>query len=233
MLDFIKNLFNGILSFFAGLFSGFTRLTSGLKSQKDQPDQAAIKPASNGKKRKSKGYFMELDEETEVQPFDGSQVISNPVAAAKSAAKELAKAAEPVAAKVTAATKELAKTAEPVAAKVTATKEPAKEPAKSGEPATAKVTATKEPAKTQESATAKSGKVKLKPEEVELVQTAEGVRAEPAKPATPISPNGQSHTETTFAPKYLIPSNSSNSRRRPGPNMNPFLDMARQVNTRS
>ena len=212
MLDFIKNLFNGILSFFAGLFSGFTRLTSGLKSQKDQPDQAAIKPASNGKKRKSKGYFMELDEETEVQPFDGSQVISNPVAAAKSAAKELAKAAEPVAAKVTAATKELAKTAEPVAAKVTATKEPAK---------------------TQESATAKSGKVKLKPEEVELVQTAEGVRAEPAKPATPISPNGQSHTETTFAPKYLIPSNSSNSRRRPGPNMNPFLDMARQVNTRS
>lgn len=44
------------------------------------------------------------------------------------------------------------------------------------------------------------------------------------KPATP--------TETTFAPKYLIPSgNASNGRRRPGANMNSYLDMARQVKT--
>ncbi|MGH1393076.1 MAG: hypothetical protein ACRAVC_03450 [Trichormus sp.] len=44
------------------------------------------------------------------------------------------------------------------------------------------------------------------------------------KPATP--------TETTFAPKYLIPSvSASNGRRRPGANMNSYLDMARQVKT--
>lgn len=36
-------------------------------------------------------------------------------------------------------------------------------------------------------------------------------------------------TETNFATKYLIPTN--NPRRRPGVNMNVFLDMARQVKT--
>ena len=36
-------------------------------------------------------------------------------------------------------------------------------------------------------------------------------------------------TETNFATKYLIPTNSP--RRRPGVNMNVFLDMARQVKT--
>lgn len=68
---------------------------------------------------------------------------------------------------------------------------------------------------------------------VELIQDAEGVMAVPAKreksPAA--STNGQTPTETTFAPKYLAPDTSSNSRRRPGPSMNPFLDMARQVKT--
>jgi hypothetical protein len=221
MLDFIKNLFNGILSFFAGLFSGFARLTGGKKSQEGQPNnQAAIKPA-NAKKRKTKGYFMELDEEAEA---NGSQILSSSVAAAKSAAQELAKAAEPVTAKVTAATQELAKNVEAVATK------PAKEPAKAAAAVATKPA--KEPAKTSEPKGAKSGKIQLKPDEVELVQTAEGLKAEPAKPAkAPVSPNGQAHAETTFAPKYLIPTNSSNSRRRPGPNMNPFLDMARQVKT--
>ena len=51
-------------------------------------------------------------------------------------------------------------------------------------------------------------------------QPAKAIKAEPAKPVVP--------TETTFAPKYLIPS-SSNDRRRPGANMNTYMDMARQV----
>lgn len=46
------------------------------------------------------------------------------------------------------------------------------------------------------------------------------IKAEPAKPAA--------STETTFAPKYLMPS-YSNGRRRPGVNMNTYMDMARQV----
>jgi hypothetical protein len=46
-------------------------------------------------------------------------------------------------------------------------------------------------------------------------------KAEPVKIAVP--------TETNFATKYLLPMN--NPRRRPGVNMNFFLDMARQVKT--
>jgi len=45
-----------------------------------------------------------------------------------------------------------------------------------------------------------------------------------AEPVTISAP-----TETNFATKYLIPKNTP--RRRPGVNMNSFLDMARQVKT--
>lgn len=101
--------------------------------------------------------------------------------------------------------------------------------AKTSKPAVASQPAKKEePAKTPEPATAQAASV-------ELVQTAEGVKAQPAeKPAKKqaASTNGQQQTETTFAPKYLAPSaNISDGRRRPGPNMNSFLDMARQVKT--
>ncbi|MDD1414237.1 hypothetical protein MEN41_06105 [Dolichospermum sp. ST_con] len=49
-------------------------------------------------------------------------------------------------------------------------------------------------------------------------------KTEPVKPVKIAVP-----TETNFATKYLIPTN--NPRRRPGVNMNTFLDMARQVKT--
>ena len=68
--------------------------------------------------------------------------------------------------------------------------------------------------------------------EVELVQTAEGVKAQAVKPTKPVKAIADSNGKaaSTFAPKYLIPS-ASNSRRRPGANMSSFLDMARQVKT--
>ncbi len=175
MINSIKNLFTGILSFLTGILGG-------KKSQKTQPSiKAAEKQvAASAKPRKSKGYFMELDEADEVKPVEIKQQ-----------------------------------------AKVTAPKMP--------EPVVAAKPAKTEPAKTPDgSANAQAAKV-------ELVQTAEGVKAVPAKPAKALlaSANGQSQTETTFAPKYLSPSASSNGRRRPGPNMNPFLDMARQVKSPS
>ena len=73
---------------------------------------------------------------------------------------------------------------------------------------------------------------KAKPAEVELVQTAKGVKAQPAKKskASAASVTPEQPKETTFAPKYLVPTNS-NGRRRPGANMSSFLDMARQVKT--
>lgn len=108
----------------------------------------------------------------------------------------------------------LATTTKPV------TEEPAKTPV-----ATAAKSKKEEPAKTDvATASAQSAKI-------ELVQTAEGVKAVPAEKSSVASKNGQAPTETTFAPKYLAPTGSSNSRRRPGPSMNPFLDMARQIKT--
>lgn len=98
------------------------------------------------------------------------------------------------------------------------------EPVKTPVAATAAKPAKEEPAKTDAAASAQSAKV-------ELVQTAEGVKPVPAENKPAASKNGQAPAETTFAPKYLAPTGSSNSRRRPGPSMNPFLDMARQVKT--
>ena len=97
--------------------------------------------------------------------------------------------------------------------------------AKTPEPVAVELTSSK-PAKTAEP-------VKNVPApKIELVQTAEGVKAELAKPVSSSAgnTNGQKPTETTFAPKYLAPTTTS-KRRRPGPNMNTFLDMARQVKT--
>jgi gas vesicle protein len=81
----------------------------------------------------------------------------------------------------------------------------------------------------QNSDTSTNGKAPKAEPNVELVQTAKGVKPEPAK-ASAKKILEQPQTESTFAPKYLTPS-SNNGRRRPGPNMNPFLDMARQVKT--
>ncbi|TAF09358.1 MAG: hypothetical protein EAZ77_05365 [Nostocales cyanobacterium] len=54
-------------------------------------------------------------------------------------------------------------------------------------------------------------------------ETATPAKATTAEPAKPVAP-----TETTFAPQYLVPSYSG-TRRRPGANMNTYLDMARQA----
>jgi len=126
------------------------------------------------------------------------------------------------------------KKAEPVKAQQSQDKKP--EPAKTQQSQEKKP----EPAKVEASTAKKdSPKPEKKSEEkteaaaiaqrpkVELVQTAKGVEAVPA------TTNGKvpSSNETTFAPKYLNPVTSSQSRRRPGPSMSNFMDMARQVKT--
>lgn len=204
MIGFIKNIFSGILSFFIGLFGGN-------KSQKNKPSLEADKSAANPatKKRKSNGYFMELDETEEMQPGTGN-------------GKQANEASEPVAAvtKVAQKTKELVAATTKVVQK---TEEPA-----SVANAKAETTKTAEPATVAKSNKAEEPASATQPPKVQLEQTAEGVKAVPAKPAASSTIN-KPQTETTFAPKYLNPSTSSNGRRRPGPNMNSFLDMARQV----
>ncbi len=212
MIDNFKKLLTGILSFFIGLFAG-------KKAQENK--QIA---SSSTKTKKRSGYFMELDES------EDSKFLSEPVAAVKQAVEKTKNATVEAAKQVV----ETVKTSEPV----TATKQ-AVEKTKTSEPVTA-VKQTVEKTKTSEPVTAakQTGEKVKSPEpvatktsKVELVQTAEGLKAEAAKPSTSVgaSSNGQSKTETTFAPKYLNPATSSSNRRRPGANMTNFLDMASQV----
>ncbi|MBZ8179802.1 hypothetical protein [Oscillatoria salina] len=69
-----------------------------------------------------------------------------------------------------------------------------------------------------------------KPEPVKA-QTAKPEPKKPQPAAAKANKNGkvESPEETTFAPQYLAPT-PSRSRRRPGPSLNMFKDMARQVN---
>ena len=161
MFDFIKKLFGGIAAFFGGLFGG----------KKSQGDESAPKA------KKSKGYFLELDDTGNVKS-DASDKKSQPL---KAKAPESATQAQPAQSAV--ATLERPKTE----------------------------SATKE---------VPSGNQTVK------------IEAQPNPPAAAAS-NGRVATQgdSTFAPKYLMPT-ASNSRRRPGPSMEMFKDMARQVKTR-
>jgi len=228
MIGFIKNIFSGILSFFIGLVGG--------KKSQDQPSLEANKSAGTKKKRKNNGYFMELEEEDNL-PVNGKQVKQalEPVAAKLNEVKnEVAQKAEPVTAKLNEVKNEVAQKAEPVTAKLTEavkkTEEAAPDTKKAAKAETPKA---KEPVtvgKSTKSSKAEEPASATKAPKVQLEQTAEGVKPVPAKPAASSTMN-KPQTETTFAPKYLNPAASSNGRRRPGPNMNSFLDMARQVKT--
>ncbi len=98
---------------------------------------------------------------------------------------------------------------EPVKAAVSAAAPPKAEPvveAKKPEPAKAK-------------ATPKQVKIEAQPNP-------------PAPPAAASNGKAEPQSELTFAPNYLLPI-ATTSRRRPGPSMDSFRDMARQVKPRS
>ncbi|MBF2009421.1 MAG: hypothetical protein IGS49_29345 [Chlorogloeopsis fritschii C42_A2020_084] len=175
-------------------------------------------------KKKNNGYYLELKEEAET----AVEKVSD---AAKAAAEKVSDAAKAAAEKVATTTKADAEKA--VASKgATTTKADAGKAVASKGAATANG---KKPAQSVAAAPeAKNGvKSPAKPAQVELVQTAEGVTVEPKSEkasAAAAKVVKSQPKETTFAPKYLVP-NSTNGRRRPGANMNSFLEMARQVKT--
>ncbi|MBF2066346.1 MAG: hypothetical protein IGS39_18295 [Calothrix sp. C42_A2020_038] len=72
---------------------------------------------------------------------------------------------------------------------------------------------------------AKKARAQKEAQEAKPKDPAELVRAAVMKNSAAAQPK-----ETNFATKYLM-TPSTNGRRRPGPNMNPFLEMARQVKT--
>ncbi|MBD2204874.1 hypothetical protein H6G33_04575 [Calothrix sp. FACHB-1219] len=86
---------------------------------------------------------------------------------------------------------------------------------------------------TKAAAKKKSAK-EAKPADVQLVQTAQGLKIEPGKneKAAAAKVVKEEPKETTFAPKYVAAtSGSTNGRRRPGANMSSYLDLALQVKT--
>lgn len=171
MFGFIKKLFGGIFAFLGGLIGG-------KKAEGEASDTAQIAPQAKAKK--TKGYYLELDE-------TGNTKLD--VTALK---PELAKAAVALIEKQS----EVEKKPEPVKAAVATAPEKKLKTAKAQAPAEAE-----------------NGKVKIE-----------------AQPNPPAETNGKAADKATFAPNYLMPTASS-SRRRPGPNMNTFLDMARQAKT--
>ncbi|MEH2180027.1 hypothetical protein [Nostoc sp.] len=183
-MDFIKKLISGIQGFFGSILGFITGLLPG--------------------KKKSNGYFLELDEAKD---------------AAKDAAKEVASNAKKVADTVTST---VASNAKKVTETITSEAPTSSKPDSLNGAKTA-------PAKAKE----KSAK-NPKQADVQLVQTAEGLKVEPGNKAKAAAAKvlKEQPTETTFAPKYLAPSTtSSNGRRRPGANMSAYLDMARQIKT--
>lgn len=121
-------------------------------------------------------------------------------------------------------------------------KEPAKvapakaEPvAKKAEPVAA-APAKVEPVKSEKSEPAKKAKVEKKSKkEQEPVASAPANNAEPAKIPAAAATNGkvpsQAEPNRTFAPNNLMPT-PTGTRRSPGPSMNNFREMARQVKTK-
>ncbi|KOP26112.1 hypothetical protein AMR41_12700 [Hapalosiphon sp. MRB220] len=171
-------------------------------------------------KKKDNGFYLELKEEAENTP---------PVAAAKAAAEKVATAAKSAVDKVAEMTESEADkaVAETNGAKSSAPVAAAPETSNGASNGAKEV---KKPSRKTSVKSAKKAKAEAKPEpaKVEFVQTAEGVTVEPKEDKAPVVKAQPG--ETTFAPKYLIPTNT-NGRRRPGANMNSFLEMARQVKT--
>ncbi|MBH8573826.1 hypothetical protein I8752_12495 [Nostocaceae cyanobacterium CENA369] len=195
MFDSIKklitNLINGIVGFVTGLLPG---------------------------KKKSNGYYLELDEAKDVKPLETAKEVASEVASsAKKAADTVASSAKKAADTVTANAKKVAET---VVSDAPSTSQPASLNGTKTAATKAKAKANKNP----------------KPADVQLVQTAEGLKVEPGNNAKAAAAKAvkEQPKETTFAPKYLAPSaTNSNGRRRPGANMSAYLDMARQVKTRA
>lgn len=107
------------------------------------------------------------------------------------------------------------------------------EPAK--KPQLAEITVTKKDEAPKAESVNKAEAKAEKPEPAKAPKTAaapQKAKAEPQPTPKVAATNGKVEPQPgmTFAPNYLMPK-ASNSRRRPGPSMNNFRDMARQVKT--
>lgn len=190
------------MGFIKKLFGGILGFLQNLFGGKKSEAKAA-NPA------KTKGYFMEFEDST-----NGKSADAKPVAAKAPEAKTPApaKAPEP-------------KKPEPVAvgapaSKTDSTPEAAQPEAAKAEPKSKKTSIKAK--KAQSESAANSAPTEVKQPEPEPQPVALQKKTVASKP----------DSISTFAPTYLNPTlASTGGRRRPGPSMNPFMDMARQVKT--
>ncbi|MDF5707122.1 MAG: hypothetical protein PUP90_05420 [Nostoc sp. S4] len=193
-MDFIKKLISGIQGFLGGILGFVTGLLPG--------------------KKKSNGYFLELDEVKDTATEAAKEVASNAMKVVETVASSAKKVTETI-------------TSDTPDASKPASLNGAKADTNNGKAKSTKSTKSTKQAKSSENP---------KPADVELVQTADGLKVQPGnnEKAAAAKVLKEQPTETTFAPKYLAPSGKiSNGRRRPGANMSAYLDMARQVKTRN
>lgn len=124
---------------------------------------------------------------------------------------------------------------ENVASEATAPKpEPAKEAVATTEPPKAEELPKAEPASKEELPKAEPAPKKAKKKKSVKAAAASTDQKKVSSPAaSTAAKNGkvEPQAQLTFAPNYLLPT-PSNRRRRPGPSMNMFLDMARQAKTK-
>ncbi|HBE20547.1 MAG TPA: hypothetical protein DEG17_02000 [Cyanobacteria bacterium UBA11149] len=85
------------------------------------------------------------------------------------------------------------------------------------------------PAATAPAATAPAATPKAKTKTSVKKATA---KVAPAPTVAPSNPRVEPEPGVTFAPSNLLPLTTNSSRRRPGPSMNGFLDMASQMKTK-
>ncbi len=166
------------------------------------------------------GYYMVLDEAADAIPLEqAKQAVSDAKKAVETAASDAKKAVETVTSDTQKAAETVATNTQKAAKTATSNTKKAAEKIASNAPAASN-------GKKTSPATAQAQAVNI-----ELVQTAEGVKAELAKTGKSAAKVLQEPVlDKTFAPKHLAPTNT-NGRRRPGANMSSFLDMAREVKT--
>ena len=169
----------------------------------DNQSQGDQSAGSKVKKKKNSAYFLELDES------EGTQAVASAPAAPSKPVEEMQP--EPV------------KTAEIV-------EEIKPEPVKTAQPVEEKKP---EPIKAQSTKKKKTKKKSVQAPSVPS-KVPEGEQPAWVKAINNYSNNGKLESESesgmTFATQYLMPT-PSNSRRRPGPSLNKFREMARQAKT--
>ncbi len=161
--------------------------------------------------KKNEGFYLQIEDDTNT-PKPPAQAKSQPPAAEK-----ISKVVtEPTVTPVTAAT---AATVTPVAKSTKSDLKAGKEAAK----------ADKDAAKADQEAVKAAKKSAKKAESNKKTKAAQKVEQPTAPVVAPSAPVAPAAPITTFATDYLIKPSSISTRRRPGANMNMFLDMARQA----